>query len=206
MFFDHPAQVSFSREVAPILALHCHGCHGGAGGLTTRTYQDLMRGGNSGRVIVAGYPGRSVLLHFVDGARGEVQRMPLGGRPLTEPQLDLLRRWIAAGASWDSAVRPIRRELRNITVPKGKVLRVSYKVNEQAWVTMKVIDPENLKELFSDGVSIKTPKEQGDGGEPGDALFWELRSGDGWPPSVTIQMEVHYTSALPTIEFSAALL
>src|SRR5262245_20797765 len=99
--------ISYSREVAPILAMNCHGCHGAnpesvAGGLSTRTWTDLQKGGNVGTVIVPGDPDASPLYQFVSGARGEAHRMPLGGPPLTTTQVEMLRKWILAGASEDA--------------------------------------------------------------------------------------------------------
>src|SRR5688500_755064 len=94
--------VSYSRQIAPILAMNCNLCHGAnpestAGGLSTRTLADLNRGGNLGPVIVAGDPDRSPLFQFVSGARGEAHRMPLGGAPLTAGEVDVIRRWILEG-------------------------------------------------------------------------------------------------------------
>ena len=75
--------ISFSRDVAPILALHCNSCHGDAGGLSTRSYSELMAGGNLGKVVLPDNPAGSLLIQFIEGSRGEAHRMPLGGRPLS---------------------------------------------------------------------------------------------------------------------------
>ena len=85
LFFAHPAAgglVSFGREVAPIFAMHCNGCHGDAGGLSLRSYKDLIKGGNLGVIVVPGNADGSLLIHFLDGRRGEAHRMPKEGRPL----------------------------------------------------------------------------------------------------------------------------
>src|SRR5262245_14299853 len=90
--------VSFSRQIAPILAMNCHLCHGAnpeseAGGLSTRTWTGLVKGGNLGPAIVAGNPRESALYQFISGARGEAHRMPLGGAPLDSLQIEIIRRW-----------------------------------------------------------------------------------------------------------------
>src|SRR3954453_18875945 len=95
------APVSYSREIAPLLAMHCNGCHGDSGGLSLRTFRELMTGGNLGKVIVPGDPEASLLIHFVDGRRGENHRMPKDGSRLTPDQITLLRRWITEGARED---------------------------------------------------------------------------------------------------------
>src|SRR5881396_399954 len=94
--------VSYSREVAPIFALHCNSCHGDsgiAGGLVTGTHADLMKAGDA---IVPGDPDRSQVVQFIEGRRGEEHRMPLGKPPLTDRQIRVIRRWIAEGAEADT--------------------------------------------------------------------------------------------------------
>src|SRR5436309_14608828 len=93
--------VSYSRDIAPILAMHCNSCHGdsgSAGAVVTRTHADLMKAGDA---IVAGDPDRSQVVQFIEGRRGEEHRMPLGGAPLTAEQIAL------SGAGSPRARRPI---------------------------------------------------------------------------------------------------
>ncbi len=52
---------SYSREVAPVLAMNCHACHGAnpesvAANLSTRTRAAMLKGGNLGPAIVPGDP------------------------------------------------------------------------------------------------------------------------------------------------------
>ena len=35
-----PEPVSFSRDIAPIMAMHCNTCHGESGGISTRSYRE----------------------------------------------------------------------------------------------------------------------------------------------------------------------
>src|SRR5438045_9037333 len=95
MLFAPPVSpVSFSREVAPIMAMYCNTCHGDAGGLNTRSYREIILGGNLGKVILPGEPDGSLLIHFVDGRRGTAHRMPKGGRPLSSGEIESLRLWL----------------------------------------------------------------------------------------------------------------
>ena len=89
----------FEKEVAPILIRRCLECHTGAepaGNLDLSNAPSLRAGGDSGDVID---PKESVLLHRVnDGEmpprkQGKSQALPPG-------EIDVLRKWIAAGASW----------------------------------------------------------------------------------------------------------
>ena len=97
------AAVSYSREIAPLLLKHCGACHGERrsvprGDFSVATYKDLMQGGGLTQTIIPGDPERSLLMHFIEGRRGETFRMPLDAPPLTRAQIDLIRRWIAEGA------------------------------------------------------------------------------------------------------------
>src|SRR5256885_16395097 len=108
--------VSYSRDIAPIFALHCNSCHGDsgtAGNLVTRTHADLMRTGDT---IVPGDPDRSQVVQFIEGRRGEEHRMPLGAAPLAAEQIALIRRWIAEGAKAD-ADPPVAHKF---TIPKAR--------------------------------------------------------------------------------------
>jgi len=85
----------FVKDVQPLLEAHCYSCHDGSqhsGGLDLRA--GLVRGGESGAVVVPGQPGESLLLQLVTSGA-----MPPEGEPrLSSEQTDVLRRWIAGGA------------------------------------------------------------------------------------------------------------
>lgn len=80
--FGQPA-ISYSLQIAPVLAMRCNSCHGDSGGLSTRTHESLMRGGNLGPIVVPRRPQNSLILDFIEGRRGEAHRMPLGGATAT---------------------------------------------------------------------------------------------------------------------------
>ncbi len=93
--------VDFARDVKPIFEQSCVECHG-PDKVKARLRMDssaaLLKGGKSGALFKAGDPENSLLLRRVLGLDGEDQ-MPLDKDPLTEAQIDVLRRWIAAGAT-----------------------------------------------------------------------------------------------------------
>ena len=96
--------LSFTRDVAPILSKRCTVCHHGPNaqkGLRMGQVADLLRGGESGAAIAPGEPDRSLLLEKV---AGDKPVMPPAGDPMTEQEIEILRRWIAAGAQDDSAI------------------------------------------------------------------------------------------------------
>ncbi len=96
--------VSFAREIAPILMDNCSGCHiagrRGSGGLRMDTFAQLLRGGDSGAVVMGGDASASLLVKKLRGESG--QRMPAGGRPPLSPeQIQLISTWIGEGAKFD---------------------------------------------------------------------------------------------------------
>ena len=95
--------VSFSRDVFPILERTCLSCHGGVGpdgevvteeGLDMTTYEKLIAGSLYGTVVEPGDPDESYLIELIVGGD-----MPKEGDPLAPEEIEILRRWIAAGAA-----------------------------------------------------------------------------------------------------------
>ncbi|MBM3774955.1 MAG: hypothetical protein FJW37_07290, partial [Acidobacteria bacterium] len=94
----------FARDVAPILAANCAGCHAGnarMGSLDLDTHESLMRGGTHGAVIVPGKSEESRLYLMISGRLAPA--MPLSGKSLAAGETDIIRRWIDAGAAGDPA-------------------------------------------------------------------------------------------------------
>ncbi len=102
-----PAQptVSYFRDIRPIFQAQCHGCHQPAkanGGYVMTVADALRKGGESGEAaIVPGQPDKSELVAQIVVANGQAL-MPKGKPPLTAPQIELVKRWIAEGANDDS--------------------------------------------------------------------------------------------------------
>lgn len=98
------ADVSFLRDVAPLLLQRCSGCHGTSkveGGYRVHTYDFLMRAGDSeDAAVVAGKPEASELFRRIT-ADDDATRMPQLDDRLTPAEVDVVRRWIAAGAQFD---------------------------------------------------------------------------------------------------------
>ncbi len=92
----------YLAKVKPLLRSRCSSCHGSLkqkAGLRVDTVKLMLRGGDSGPVVVKGAAGESLLLERVS-ARDAAERMPPEheGEPLTAKQVGLLRDWIVAGA------------------------------------------------------------------------------------------------------------
>ena len=182
-----PPPVSYAREVAPILAMHCSGCHGDAGGLSTRNHARLIEGGNLGPVIVPSDPERSLILHFIKGLRGEQRRMPPGGAPLTPQQIGTLARWIAEGATHDGEVPSQGVLTRAVAIGRG--VRIQARLDASAYLVVRVVDPASGRTLWSEEGPVKTPRERGDLGAPGADVERIVRPAPDWPAAIAVHLE-----------------
>src|SRR5688500_2838921 len=99
------APVSFTREVLPILSNNCFACHGPDEQQRKTTFHfDTREGAFAKRgVIEPGKADESLLIEMVTHPDPK-QRMPPpeSGHTLTDAQIAVLRRWIDAGAPWDT--------------------------------------------------------------------------------------------------------
>src|SRR5262252_7773815 len=89
---------TFARDVMPALGRYCEFCHGMReqhGGLRLDNYDNLMRGGDSGPVIVAGDPKKSLLLAKIE--HRDRPSMP-PRKWLPKAAIARIRAWIVAGA------------------------------------------------------------------------------------------------------------
>lgn len=99
-----PAQqkVDFVKDIQPIFAQNCLGCHGPKRQESQVRWDNreiAMQGGERGADIIPGKSSESRLIHFVGGLDPDLV-MPPKSAPLTAEQIGLLRAWIDQGASW----------------------------------------------------------------------------------------------------------
>ena len=100
--------VDYVRQIKPLLAQKCLACHGALkqeSGLRLDTAAAALAGGDGGPAIVAGKPDASPLVERIT-AGDESVRMPQEATALTAAEIDLIRRWIAAGASAPAGEQP----------------------------------------------------------------------------------------------------
>ena len=106
-------KVSFVKDVAPTLTTLCSTCHGGRngrGGLSLATFESLLKGSDSGRVVLPGNLEGSIIWRRVAALDADKQKMPPGNRRITREFFNSLRTWIEEGAKFDgeSATVPLR--------------------------------------------------------------------------------------------------
>lgn len=97
--------VSFTNEIAPILAQKCIACHGeqkAKGNFQLHTFQALSKGVKGEPVLVPGKPEESTLFQVLV-TPDEDSRMPQEDDPLPPVQIALIKQWLTEGAKFDGA-------------------------------------------------------------------------------------------------------
>ncbi len=98
-------QVSYDKQIRPILQAKCHGCHQPAkaqGDYIMTSFDKLLAAGESGEpAIVPGQPSESYLITQVTPTDGQAE-MPKGQKPLADDEIALLETWIKQGAHDDT--------------------------------------------------------------------------------------------------------
>jgi hypothetical protein len=94
------APVDFVRDIQPILQNTCYECHGPKkvkAKLRLDSRAGIMKGGDTGAIVVPGNSDKSLIVRRLLGLDGE-DRMPKDGDPLPDAQITLIRSWIDQGA------------------------------------------------------------------------------------------------------------
>jgi WD40 repeat protein len=95
-------QVSYFKEVVPVLKKSCTGCHHPGklkGDLDLTVFAALQKGGKHGAEIKPGNPKESRL---VDEISGDDPSMPKEGDPLSKNEVNLIAQWVEQGAKDDT--------------------------------------------------------------------------------------------------------
>jgi hypothetical protein len=95
--------VDFVRDVQPLLESKCLECHNPnkiKGKLLMDSAAALLKGGEAGPALVAGQPDKSEMIKRIVLPKDHDDIMPPKGGPLAANEIDVLKRWIAAGAQW----------------------------------------------------------------------------------------------------------
>ncbi len=146
-------EVDFVRDVQPILKKSCNGCHGPAlqsGGLRLDSKAAVARGGVSGPALQAGSAKESVLYQRIAGV-GEQARMPMGNKPLPPEQIQVIEKWILAGAEWPEGVGAASAEIKKHWTFVAPTRPATPKVSDAKWV-QNPIDVFVLERLDKEGM------------------------------------------------------
>ena len=102
--------IDFNKHLLPILEAKCNDCHAAPymkgdrkiapkAGLQLSTYEMVMKGNLNGEVVIAGKPEESYLYEVVTLPTDDEMFMPPKGTAMTPTEIDILKRWIAEGAT-----------------------------------------------------------------------------------------------------------
>ncbi len=154
--------IDFEKQIRPIFISRCGACHGPkkqTSDLRLDARHGAFQGGVSGEVIVPGKSGESELFRRVASLDPD-ERMPPAGKALSKEEIELLRRWIDAGAKWPeteydrNAKKDPRREhwafqpLGNVVPPDVPTLVSS------------PIDRFVLRKLIANGLNFSPPADR----------------------------------------------
>lgn len=127
------AEVTYERDVRPLLKTHCFGCHGEAkelaGGLDLRLAWLIAAGGDSGEAIVSGKSGESLLIDYISS--GDMP--PKEELRLSPEEVAVIAEWVDAGAPTLAA------EPRETPTP-GEILITD--VERSYWAYLPIRSPE----------------------------------------------------------------
>src|SRR5260221_3124874 len=156
--------LTFERDIRPILKAHCLQCHGAGeklkGGVDLRLRRFMLTNSESGRVIVPGNPGKSVLLKMVSSGD-----MPKEGKKLTAEQIAKIEHWIRKGAP---TLRPEPAEVPKFFITEEErqfwafqpVMRPASPTVRHPKAVCTLIDNFVLARLEATGLSFAPPADQ----------------------------------------------
>jgi len=158
--------VSFTKDIAPWMVNLCLNCHRGnnpRGGLSLETFEKMMQGGDSGRVIIPGNLEASRMYRLVGGK--ELPRMPNNNQvALTRKNFNDFTKWFEEGNKFDGddAKTPLRQ-----LVPSDEEKKAAEfaKLSEEEWEAMR-------NERTADQWKRTLPKDPGASMEGEQFLIW----------------------------------
>ena len=97
-------EVSFKRDLQPVLQRNCLPCHkaGGEGyvasGFSMETYDNLMHGTKFGPMIIPGESINSSFIRLMDHKTDSAIHMPRNSSKLSARDIEMFEKWVDAGA------------------------------------------------------------------------------------------------------------
>jgi len=126
--------IDFNRDIRPILSDNCFACHGPdenkrKGKLRLDTKEDAFKPAKSGdhAIVPRDLKNSQLLARITSKDEEELMPPPKSGKKLTAAQIDLLKRWIAEGAPWQShwayeaPKRPALPQVKDKKWPKNEI-------------------------------------------------------------------------------------
>src|SRR5947207_6725232 len=143
-------------QVRAIFAQHCLSCHDSKeqeGSLILETYQSLLKGGDSGAVIVPGKAAESLLVQQIEHIKKPFMPPPKKGDKLSPQEIAVIRAWIDAGApapaAGEVAIAPTIRPAIPKILPKASPPRSIYSAAYAAPQKVLAVSRDGQVELIS---------------------------------------------------------
>ena len=97
------AAPTFDGEIGAIFKAKCTQCHGRffpQKGLRVTSLKNVLKGGESGAVVIPGAPKKSILVQQFDLPKTDPKRMPpaAANKELTDAEKKAIAAWVKAGA------------------------------------------------------------------------------------------------------------
>ena len=96
-----PTKVDYASQIKPILVKNCISCHGvekQKGGLRLDAGASIIKGGNSGPILIPGKSNESKIIHAVEGKDPETRMPPVPKALISKEQATLIATWVDQGA------------------------------------------------------------------------------------------------------------
>ena len=142
----------YLAAVQPLLQAKCYACHNekkSKGGLVMSDIRKMLAGGKSGAMWVAGDPDNSLIIDRLLLDPEDRKHMPPKGKPqLTLEEIQLLHRWIAAGADLEKPFNayPESDSLRNLAYNLATSTTTSSSVVRKVY-EFEPADPKEISAL-----------------------------------------------------------
>ncbi len=114
------APPSFDADVKPVFQAKCFPCHAAAamGKLDLRTPEAILKGGESGAVVMPGAADKSLIIDKV-----VTRQMPPGKVKMTDAEIDIIRTWINKGLAAPAEVAAPVTELEARAIFQARCVR-----------------------------------------------------------------------------------
>ena len=146
--------IDFSVEVKPILNKKCITCHGGVkkqGGFSVLFREEALAKTKSGKfAIVPGDPSHSEMIRRLT-LKDPEERMPYKHEPLSDAEIDILRKWVKQGAKWGEHWAYVPVKPTAVPVPKGALFgllpapKIDWAKNDIDYFILDKLQKEHLK-------------------------------------------------------------
>lgn len=162
-------------EVRAIFAHNCYQCHSEdkqKGELILETEDGVMKGGESGKIMVVGDADNSEIIRRLKLPRDDEESMPGKGKALKEEEIELISLWIDQGAHWADESLKIFPEAplalskpdlpdatNGLTHPVDRLLNAYFEEKDISWPEV-VDDKTFIRRAYLDIIGLLPDPEQ----------------------------------------------